>query len=226
VRLLFIGNSLTFANDLPGMLQGMLLAADIGPIDIEVLAFPNWGLEDHWASGEAQMRLADGAFDLVILQQGPSATEGRPSLLDYSARFDSLAAMHGTDTALYMVWPSKARFFDFDGVSDSYRTAAENIDGLLFPAGEAWRAAWAVDASVALYDIDQFHPSLLGTYLAALTMYEQITGKPASTVPDKLVLPGGRIVQIDARQRPLLQDAASRANEQFARAVDSWPRAR
>ncbi|MCH8125145.1 hypothetical protein IIC38_04175 [candidate division KSB1 bacterium] len=30
-------------------------------------------------------------------------------------------------TALYMVWPAASRFFDFDGVSDSYKTAAEGV---------------------------------------------------------------------------------------------------
>ncbi|MDH3224200.1 MAG: hypothetical protein OEO23_10835, partial [Gemmatimonadota bacterium] len=55
-------------------------------------------------------------------------------------------------------------------------TAAANVDGTLFPAGEAWRAAWRVDESLGLYGGDGFHPSVLGSYLAALTIYQRIDG--------------------------------------------------
>ena len=44
--------------------------------------------------------------------------------------------------------------------------------GLLLPAGDAWRAAWAADARLPLYGPDGFHPSPMGTYLAALVIYE------------------------------------------------------
>ena len=54
------------------------------------------------------------------MQQGPSATEGRPSLLEYAEFFADEIRAVGAEPALYMVWPSQARSFDFEGVSDSY----------------------------------------------------------------------------------------------------------
>ncbi|MFC1628992.1 hypothetical protein ACFL3H_07760 [Gemmatimonadota bacterium] len=223
VNILFIGNSLTYANDLPGMLLAMLTAAGIGAVQVEYLAFPNWGLQDHWGIGEARNVIARGGWDLIILQQGPSATEGRPSLLEYSARFKTIASTIGADIALYMVWPSKARSFDFDGVSNSYGTAAENNNGLLFPAGEAWRAAWAVNSALPFYAQDNFHPSEMGSYLAALTMYEQISGNPAGTVPATLALASGKKITFDAAVLSTLRAAASKANADFGRTVEGWP---
>ncbi len=187
LRVLFIGNSLTYANDLPGMLGWMLAQTDVAVGRIESVAFPNFGLEDHWGLSTTRGRITEGDFDVVVLQQGPSATEGRPSLLEYSQLFaDEIVAAAGRP-ALYMVWPSEARFFDFDGVSDSYETAAEQVDGLLFPAGEAWRAAWAQDPDLELYGPDGFHPSELGTYLAALVMFEQLAETDPRTLPAALV---------------------------------------
>lgn len=216
LRLLFIGNSLTYTNNLPGLLRNMLRQAGVDVGRMESVALPNYGLQDHWVQGPARRGIADDAWDIVVLQQGPSATEGRPSLLEYSERFaDEIEAVGGRP-ALYMVWPASARAFDFDGVSYSYRTAAENVDGLLFPAGEAWQAAWRREPTLALYGPDGFHPSLLGTYLAALVMFEQLTGRDLHDLPPVIPSTDGDVTITPERAR-VLQDAAMEANAAFAR---------
>src|SRR6185295_7619357 len=104
-------------------------------------------LEDHWARGDAQRAIAEGGWFAVVLQQGPSALpESQVLLREYTKRFDAVIRKTGAKTALYMVWPSQARFQDFDGVSASYTVAAADVRGLLLPAGDAWRAAWKRDA--------------------------------------------------------------------------------
>lgn len=215
LRLLFIGNSLTYSNDLPGLLKNMLKQATVEVGRIEAVALPNFGLQDHWVHGQARAAIAEGGWDIVVFQQGPSATEGRPSLLEYSQRFAEEIKAIGARPALYMVWPSSARAFDFDGVSDSYQTAAERVDGLLFPAGEAWRAAWRREATLALYSADGFHPSLLGSYLAALVMFEQITGRDLRALPAVIPTTAGDVT-ITPELAILLQEAAMEANASFA----------
>ena len=200
------------------MLRWMLETSEVQVGRIEYVAFPDVGLQDHWASGPARSRIAEGDFDIVVMQQGPSATEGRPSLLEYSQRFSEEIRASGAVPALYMVWPSSARPFDFDGVSSSYSDAADEIDGLLFPAGEAWRAAWAREATLALYGPDGFHPSELGSYLAALVMFEQLTGYQASTLPALVPTPSG-VVGIPKAQADLLHESATEVNAAFARVV-------
>ena len=73
-----------------------------------------------------------------------------------------------------MVWPDASRMTAFDSVSASYTAAAEAVGGLLFPAGDAWVRAWEKDATLPLYSNDNFHPSTLGSYLAALTIYDMV----------------------------------------------------
>lgn len=217
LNILFVGNSLTYSNDLPGMLERMLVAyGDVGGVHIESVAFPDFGLVDHWAQGSALGRISTGGWDYVVIQQGPSATEGRPSLLDYSARFAERVSPTGGRLALYMVWPSVNRVFDFDGVSDSYATAAEMTGGLLFPAGEAWREAWAIDSALKLYGPDGFHPSVLGTYVAALVMFEQMTGKDPRVLPGEILLPQGA-VELPLEVADAVRAAARTANEKHAR---------
>lgn len=216
LNILFVGNSLTGFNDLPGMLEMLIDShGDVGDAHVESVALPGYGLQDHWSEGSARRRIAGGGWDYVIIQQGPSATEGRPSLLSYSALFAQEAEAAGARLALYMVWPASDRPQDFDGVADSYRTAAVQNGGLFFPAGEAWREAWALDADVPLYGTDGFHPTALGTYLAALVMYEQLTGKNPVDLPAEIANSGGRVT-ISHELAGLLQTAAATANEKHA----------
>ena len=222
LNVLFIGNSLTATNDLPGMVLAMIESVDAGPAEFVDLSVPGFGLEDHWVANNVRETIAKGGWDLVVLQQGPSATEGRPSLLEYSQRFADEARLVDSFVGLYMVWPSVARAFDFDGVSDSYRTAAEQVGGLLFPAGEAWRMAWASDPSLPLYSADEFHPSEMGTYVAALVMFEQLTGLSPIGLPHALRTRSGVGVSIDANVAAVLQAAAAEANRVFALAVPGW----
>jgi hypothetical protein len=82
-----------------------------------------------------------------------------------------------------MVWPPSGNLSAFDAVRQSYQQAAQAVHGLFLPAGEAWRAAWAVDPELPLYGADGFHPSELGTYLTALVVYEGITGHDSRSLP-------------------------------------------
>jgi len=213
LRVLFIGNSLTASNDLPGMVKALIDSAATGPISVTTVAYPNFGLEDHWSTGRARQVIREGEWDFVVLQQGPSATEGRPSLLEYSERFADEIRARGAEPALYMVWPTRARVFDLDGVSESYRMAAERAGGLLLPVGDAWRIAWARDASLPLYGPDGFHPSPMGSYLGALVMVGELTGRLPVGLPAAVTTRFGE-VSVDPVTAALLQAAAAEAIQQ------------
>ncbi len=216
LAILFIGNSLTYRNDLPDLVYYLLDDLQEEEIYIESVAFPNFGLPDHWEQGTALDRIDRGGWDIVVLQQGPSATEGRPYLLEYSELFAEEIRAVGAEPALFMVWPAESRFFDFDGVSDSYATAAELVNGFLFPAGEGWRAGWERDAELPFYELDGFHPSILGSYMAALVIAQQITGGDLTTLDPVIKSPTGTL-QLGQALADLLHEAAHDANENFGR---------
>lgn len=215
LRLLFIGNSLTYTNDLPDMVGKLLERAGVAVEEIDTEARPDYGLPDHWLSKTTLKAIASGAWDIVIMQQGPSATEGRPYLLEYTGLFAAEIRKAGGRPALYMVWPSAARLRDFPGVVDSYKTAAMQNDAQLFPVAVAWMAAWRQDPKLRLYGRDGFHPSRLGTYLAALVIFQQISGRDPRDLP--ALIPGARKDDpIPPEQASLLQEAAAEANAWLA----------
>ena len=201
LRVLFIGNSLTAANGLPEMVEALSRAKGATTVDATAITTSNFSLEDHWNQGPARATLAKGGWTVVVLQQGPSALpESRVLLRDYARRFAADAAQVGARTALYMVWPSKARDRDFDAVSESYVLAAQDVAGTLLPAGDAWREAWRRDPSLRLYADDGFHPSELGSYLAALVIWRGLSSQSA------IGLPGPR--GVSEKTLKLLQEAA------------------
>ena len=186
ISILFIGNSLTAANDLPGKVEALGRAAGV-EVRCTAVAKPGFSLEDHWNDGEARRAIARGGWSYVVLQQGPSALpESRVLLNEYARRFDGEIRRAHARPALLMVWPSADRSGDFEGVSRSYAGAAALVDGLLFPVGDSWRAAWRRDAHLALYGPDGFHPSPLGSSLAAMVIVNQMGGR----LPDAVSLPG------------------------------------
>jgi len=177
VRILFVGNSLTYTNDLPSMVKKIALA-DGETFFVKSIAHPNWNLHDHWNDGAAVQEIAADKWDVVVMQQGPSSLpESRLDLLTWSRKFGDLAHIHDACPAMYMVWPSLDLFTSFDAVRDHYAEAADSVDGLFLPAGEAWRAVWELDDDFPLYGTDGFHPSPLGTYVAALAIYSGLVGR-------------------------------------------------
>jgi hypothetical protein len=215
VRVLFVGNSLTYTNDLPGMLERLAAAGGVVEIETRDVSQPNYALEDHWNTPMSRAALDDGDWDVVILQQGPSSLpESRVNLVTWAETWGGAIRAQGGVPALYMVWPDRSRLAFFDDVRGSYEAAAEAADGAFYPAGEAWRAAWARDSRLALYGPDDFHPSTLGTYLAALTIYRGITQREPPSLSSLALTPA-----LDT----LLHEAAAEAHSQYWRPASPDP---
>lgn len=216
-RILFIGNSLTYANDLPGMVQALAKAAGGEPLTVESVTFGGVSLGDHWTEGTALQRLADATWDLVVLQQGPSGTpESRALLIQYAELFETPIRAAGARPAVYMVWPEITRPTAFDSVADNYTAAADSIDAMLFPGIRAWQAVWARDPSIALYSGDGLHPTPLGSYTIAVMMVHQITGRRAVGLPSSVETAGVSFSVAPGIAR-LVQEAAEEAAGAFGR---------
>ena len=222
-RVLFIGNSLTAENDLPRLVAALSRAAgDDPPLEAASVAYGGFALEDHLVQGDAPRAIAQGGWDVVILQQGPSTLlESRVNLIEYTRRFDPLIKAVGARTALYGVWTDASRMFAFDDGIESYRQAAAAVDGMLFPAALSWKQAWAREPSLPLYGGDQFHPSMLGTYMAALVIYAELRDKSPVGLPSHISLPNFNY-QVDAAQARICQVVAEEITGTRRRPGKPW----
>ena len=125
MRVLFIGNSLTYTNDLPGVLATMA-ASTRDTIYAASVTYANFALVDHLSSGSARAAIGADRWEYVILQQGPTSTTGvdRDTLILAARAFEPLIRAAGGTPALYMAWPDITRRSFWDNCRDSYRMAA------------------------------------------------------------------------------------------------------
>jgi hypothetical protein len=115
-----------------------------------------------------------------------------------------------------MAWPAAENLSTFDGVLQSCQETAAAVGGLCLPAGQAWRQAWAVDPTLPFYGPDGYHPSELGSYLAALVVYEGITGNNAESLPDA-AMAGERTLNTSITTVQLLQRMAHETVASYGR---------
>jgi hypothetical protein len=135
LRVLFVGNSLTATNDLPAVVSGLARATNRN-LEYRTIAFGGYALEDHWAQGDARAALASRSWDVVVMQQGPSALpESQINLREWASRFADEARAAGTRPALLTVWPESYRRGALRDVIGSYQRAAAAARADLFPAG-------------------------------------------------------------------------------------------
>lgn len=176
-RVLFVGNSLTYFNNLPEIVR-KVAASDGVQLTVESIAYPDYALMDHLAEGKVQKKLESGNYDFLVVQQGPSSqVDGKEWLLNAGFILSPICKKYGVDLIFYMVWPARSRMQDFPAVYKHYKLAADTTQSIFSPAGQAWLEAWHKSPGLALYGVDNFHPSYNGSLLAAMVIYGSITRK-------------------------------------------------
>lgn len=208
-RVLFIGNSLTYGNDLPAMVRAVAESAGT-PMATEMVAMGGVSLEDHWTFGSARSAVAAGRWDVVVLQQGPSGLpSSRAHLREWTLRWAEAIRAAGAQPALYMPWPDAGRMSAYDSVARSYREAASAAGAMLVPGSEAWQAAWRRDPELALYGPDGFHPTPLGTYVVAVAAWARLSGRAAAGAPSGITPDGAPALVLTPPQAAAVREAVA-----------------
>lgn len=175
IQILFVGNSLTYTNNLPRLVEKQGMQSNL-KIKTRMLAKPNYALEDHWNDGELQRLIKTGDFDFVVVQQGPSSqAEGRAMLLEFGEKIQTLCQKHKSKLAFFMVWPARVNYKTFDSVILNHVDAATKTNALLCPVGKIWKEHFDATNDFGYYGPDQFHPSMAGSQVAAEIIYKTLT---------------------------------------------------
>lgn len=187
---LLIGNSYTFANDLPGLVAA-LANASATPLTTDSLATAGARVLDHLAN-PALAPLLEQDFDVVVIQG-----QSFEPILDYPG-FESavveLAGLTGdARVLLFETWPRKQGNVDlvdlgmtvdemYAGLASGYFEAALASESEVAQIGSAWMSALQFeDPPIELYVSDGSHPSLAGSYLAACVLFGMIVDRSCST---------------------------------------------
>lgn len=181
-HLLFLGHSYTYYNEMPAMVAEMADSAD-SPIryDITMSAFPNAGLEDHWRNHKTRELLAQGGWYRVIAQpetdselQAPDSSlyvYGTKLLVGTAEQPPAIVISHLPTEAFYrrQNW-TIPRSEDSDILQENLRGLAIATGADVIDVARIWDRVRAQELPFPLYK-DGNHPSLEGSYLAALVVY-------------------------------------------------------
>lgn len=167
-KILFVGNSLTYSNDLPKLVYELTKSRN-REIFTKMIAKPNYALIDHLDLGSrVATEIRAKKYDYVVVQQGPSSQpESRTLLFEGGKRFSALCRASKTKLAFFMVWPSRTYYNTFDLVIKNHTDVASEYNAILCPVGSAWKNYFDSTSDYSYYGPDEFHPSLAGSKEAA-----------------------------------------------------------
>lgn len=191
LRILFIGNSFTQRNDLPGLLTQLAAAADLPQTVITERVVANGAsLRQHWNAGTALQLIQQGGWDAVVLQeQSTLPIKNRKRYHENVRLFHEAIQASGSRTLLYHTWARRHAPETQDDLDAAVAEVAAELEAQVVPVGLAWRRLREIGTGPELYDKDGSHPSPAGTYLAACVFYAVLFGRSPEGLPTSSSLP-------------------------------------
>jgi hypothetical protein len=166
-NVLFIVNSFTARNDLPGLIA-RLAAAQGKRMERRLISAGGASLRTHWNAGEAAKAIRDGKYDAVVLQEQSTLPVKNAKRMHENIRlFDEAIKTAGAKTVLYMTWARQHAPETQEAITDAYTAIGRELGATVAPVGTAWQQFLAKYDQPALHDKDQSYPSTAGSYLAA-----------------------------------------------------------
>jgi hypothetical protein len=177
LRVLFVGNSLTYYNDMPGLVQ-KLAAAEEGarPIFAVYYTAPGWSLRSAARDDGLSDLLEEIRWDAVVLQEHSVRAAAPPQRLrretvPFARKLQDRATGSGARTIVFMNWFARG--------AEASDLAAE-LGAPVAPAALAWDEALRRRPGLNLLGSDGAHPNLAGSYLIACVFYATLTGREPS----------------------------------------------
>ncbi len=218
-RVLFVGNSYTYYFDLWDLFTNA--AQSLGyTIEADHVTQGGYYLDQYTNTADpfgAQLAdyLANNTYDAVFLQeQSTCAIQNYERFEDAVKVLDAMVKDNGAQTILYQTWGrqigsptlSALRLTNqsmTEGLVEGYQNAAQTIGARVSPVGAAFYDVYTTHPEIELYDPDTSHPSLAGSYLAAMCHVATFTGADVQNVTFD--------AELDAEVAAVLREAAQRA---------------
>jgi hypothetical protein len=199
LRVLLVGNSLIYVNNLPGLLRSLARAQADGPlIETETYVMPGAELAQHWKRGAVAKALQGSHWDVVVLQErgGVLACAASPAQKEEDVcrnslrahrQFADLAEKAGARVLLLGTWGPDATWQD--NLDRGLRQAARVTQAVPVFAGHRLRAYQQEHRDVVLFTDDSLHPSLRASLIVTAALYREMAGHGARAADLRLDFP-------------------------------------
>lgn len=184
LRILWIGNSYSYVNDLPALVTSMATAAKQSRLPaITAVLTGSATLKEHAARADLPAIIGRG-WDVVILQEQSTTPLTAPdSMFRYGFQLGTAAKAAGAQVVLFETWPRGDAVPTLSAINAAYATLATALGARVAPVGQAWGRLLGSRPDLQLYQDDLSHPSAIGTYLAACVFYGLLYNSSAMGLP-------------------------------------------
>ncbi len=186
MKVLFVGNSHTYFNDMPQLFSEMCGAVTGEKTDVTMLAYSNrdlaWHCDEYFA---LRFALLYGHYDYCVIQQQGHPFPGEETTSRSAQTIMKLCDKAGTKPVITETWGCKGDTAYIVTVSSAYRKLASETGALLLPVGELFDRIEKEHPEIDLHWKDGAHASEYGTYLIAATLTGLLTATyDLSVLPD------------------------------------------
>ena len=173
LRILFIGNSHTYYNDMPLKVQRR--AVDEGyDCHVTMLAHPGWFLAQHAAEPDVRFNILYGNYDYVVLQEHAHPFGPESKFRDAAIALNEMIRAAGSTPVIYECWAKKNEPEAQEHMNAVHERIAQEIDALLAPVGGNWWRYMESWPDLEMYAEDRAHASPAGSDFAAKYIWETV----------------------------------------------------
>jgi len=184
LRILFVGNSYTYYNNLPGLLEYFAKSSPEKGIKVKTKMVVRGGanLKFHWDEGKALKAIRSKKYTHVVLQEQSRLggtyengilRVGHPdAFFHYARRFDAEIKKAAAKTVFFLTWARQDFPRNQPKLNAAYFAVAKKMKAIVVPVGPVWQIAQKKRPKLSLYAADGSHPSPLGTYLISCVFYK------------------------------------------------------
>lgn len=177
LQVLFLGNSLTYSHDIPGLIQKLALS-NSDKLNYSEHLPGGWTLYYHHLSSPVSTGLIRSKnWDYVVLQGQSREFLYENEYVTYNGirRLVTMMRENCSRPAFYSTAAPRTLYKELQTyIHLQYAHIANEVDGLIIPVGNAFEIA--TDNGIVVYS-DKVHPNLAGSYLAACTFYAALYRK-------------------------------------------------
>ncbi len=176
INILFIGNSLTYYNGMPQIFKRIAKSKDKN-VYVEALTKSKYILPWFYTEGEYLSKFNSRKWDYIVLQDGAHRPiDSLEAFYDDIRIFDKEIKKINATTVLFIhnrvdVPNGKVDSELQKPVTDAYTTVGRELGSIVVPAGSAWVDFSEKHPDVKLYNRDNIHPTLAGSYIDACAFY-------------------------------------------------------
>lgn len=188
IRVLFVGNSFTYYNNLPQVVSAMAKSQDL-IIETKHSTVGGSSLENHWKGErgtQTRVMIELEKWDYVVFNNHSlSPINNSQNFIDYGKRFAELVRSKGAEPVFMMTWAYKSNPLMLPEIEKMYKSLCDQTKTDFVPGGPLFANSLKYRPDLELYHDDK-HPSSNGTYLLGLAFYKFFTGKSVNTIPTNI----------------------------------------